>query len=85
VHGSRRWLKDQGGCLIPEQVLLSAVPGQPPLSRWSAQIDSQLMCQRRASAATLQAYLVCIVSKPPDQNPARPSSPMGDRPVGAKS
>jgi hypothetical protein len=25
--------------VMPEQVLLSTVPGQPPLSRWIAQMD----------------------------------------------
>jgi hypothetical protein len=28
---------------MPEHVLLSRVPGHPPLSRWIAQIDSRFM------------------------------------------
>jgi hypothetical protein len=43
VNGSNRWLKSHVFCTIPEQVLLSRVPGQPPLSRWMAQIDSRFM------------------------------------------
>jgi len=31
VNGSSKWLKSHGFCTIPEQVLLSVVPGQPPL------------------------------------------------------
>jgi hypothetical protein len=37
------WLKSQVFWVMPEQVLLSTVPGQPPLSRWIAQIDSKFM------------------------------------------
>jgi hypothetical protein len=37
------WLKSQVFRVIPEQVLLSRVPGQPPLSRWIAQIDRKFM------------------------------------------
>jgi hypothetical protein len=43
VNGLSRWLKSQGFCVMPEQVLLSRVPGQPPLSRWIAQIDRKFM------------------------------------------
>ena len=43
VKGSSRWLKSQVPCVMPEQVLLSRVPGHPPLSRWIAQIDSRFM------------------------------------------
>jgi hypothetical protein len=43
VNGLSRWLKSQGFCVMPEQVLLSRVPGQPPLSRWIAQIDRRFM------------------------------------------
>ena len=43
VNGSRMWLKSQVFCVIPEHVLLSTVPGQPPLSRWIAQIDRTFM------------------------------------------
>lgn len=48
VNGSSRWLKAQVPCLMPEQVLLSAAPRQPPLSRWIAQIDRKFI--RCASA-----------------------------------
>jgi hypothetical protein len=37
------WLKSQVFWVIPEQVLLSGVPGQPPLSRWIAQMDRKFM------------------------------------------
>src|SRR5438128_2093996 len=43
VKGSSRWLKSQVFCVMPEQVFESVCPGQPPLSRWIAQIDSVLM------------------------------------------
>ncbi len=43
MNGSRMWLKSQVFCVMPEQVLLSTVPGQPPLSRWIAQIDRKFM------------------------------------------
>ncbi len=43
VNGSSRWLKSQVFCVLPEHVLLSLVPGQPPLSRWIAQIDRKFM------------------------------------------
>src|SRR5215469_17586727 len=43
VNGSRMWLKSHVFCVMPEQVLLSTVPGQPPLSRWIAQIDKKFM------------------------------------------
>src|SRR5690348_7293693 len=43
VNGSSRWLKSQVFWVMPEQVLLSRVPGQPPLSRWIAQIDRKFM------------------------------------------
>ena len=34
------WLKSQVLWVMPEQVLLSTVPGQPPLSRWIAQANN---------------------------------------------
>ena len=43
VNGSSMWLKSQVFWVMPEQVLLSTVPGQPPLSRWIAQIDRKFM------------------------------------------
>ncbi len=43
VNGSRMWLKSQVFCVMPEQVLLLTVPGQPPLSRWIAQLDRKFM------------------------------------------
>jgi hypothetical protein len=43
VNGSSMWLKSQVFWVMPEHVLLSAVPGQPPLSRWIAQIDRKFM------------------------------------------
>ncbi len=43
VKGSRMWLKSQVFWVMPEQVLLSTLPGQPPLSRWIAQIDRKFM------------------------------------------
>ena len=43
MNGSRMWLKSQVFCVIPEQVLLSTAPGQPPLSRWIAQMDRKFM------------------------------------------
>ena len=43
VNGSSRWLNAQAFCSIPEQVLLSNAPGQPPLSRWIAQIDRKFI------------------------------------------
>src|SRR2546425_8484927 len=43
VNGSSRWEKSQVFCTMPEQELLSLVPGQPPLSRSIAQIDRKFM------------------------------------------
>ena len=43
VNGSKVWLKSQVDWAIPEQVSLPPVPGQPPLSRSSAQKDSSPM------------------------------------------
>src|SRR5258708_5647351 len=43
VGGSTRWLRAQVFCTIPEQVFLSLVPGQAPLSRWIAQMDRKFM------------------------------------------
>jgi hypothetical protein len=43
VYGSRMWLKSQGFWTIPEQLFESVAPGQPPLSRWIAHIESVLM------------------------------------------
>jgi hypothetical protein len=43
VNDSSRWLKAQAFCLIPEQVLLSNAPGQPPLSRSIAHIDRKFI------------------------------------------
>ena len=43
VNGSSKWLNAQAFCLIPEQVLLSNAPGQPPLSRWMPQIDRKFI------------------------------------------
>jgi len=43
LNGSSRWLKSQVFWVMPEQVLLSRVPGQPPLSRWIAQMDSRFI------------------------------------------
>ena len=40
VNGSRMWLKSQVFCTIPEQLFEPVTPGDPPLSRWIAQIDS---------------------------------------------
>jgi hypothetical protein len=40
--GSWMWLKSQVFRVVPEQVLLSALPGQPPLSRRIARIDRKL-------------------------------------------
>jgi hypothetical protein len=39
VKPSNTWLNAHVGCLIPEQELLSMAPGQPPLSRWIAQME----------------------------------------------
>lgn len=43
MNGWSMWLKSQVFCVMPEQVLLSVLPGQPPLSRWIAQIDRKFM------------------------------------------
>jgi len=40
VRGSKVWLKYQAGWVRPEQLPAPLVPGQPPLSRCSAQKDS---------------------------------------------
>lgn len=42
LNGFSTWLKSQGFWMIPEQLLEPVVPGQPPLSRWTAQIDNVL-------------------------------------------
>src|SRR5579859_5234472 len=55
VKGSKRWLNAQAGCLMPEQWLLSIVPGQPPLSRWMAQIESSGSLCAVANLPTLLA------------------------------
>ena len=45
----------QVGCLIPEQELLSMVPGQPPLSRWIAQMEISGSPWDRAKLAIARA------------------------------
>ena len=40
VNGSKAWLKNHVGWVMPEQLPGPLVPGQPPLSRSSAQNDS---------------------------------------------
>src|SRR5262249_4216979 len=62
VNGSSRWLTAQGACLMPEQVLLSMAPGQPPLSRWSAQIDTKSMCFERANFMMALASAGLVIS-----------------------
>jgi hypothetical protein len=49
---SSRWLKSQLFWAMPEQVLAPTVPGQPPLSRWMAQIDSSARPCERAKVST---------------------------------
>jgi len=39
VQRSKTWLNAQVAWLMPEQELLSMAPGQPPLSRWIAQME----------------------------------------------
>lgn len=46
--------------MIPEQVLLSRVPGQPPLSRWMAQTDKKFMLLARAKSSIVCASLRCV-------------------------
>lgn len=48
MKNSNTWLKNQVGCVIPEHVPAPLVPGQPPLSRYRAQIDSVPMPIRSA-------------------------------------
>jgi len=36
-------LKSQVPCVMPEHVVLSTVPGPPPLSRWIAQMDGKFL------------------------------------------
>ena len=42
VKGFSTWLKSQVFCTMPEQLFDPVFPGQPPLSRWTAQIDRVL-------------------------------------------
>jgi hypothetical protein len=50
VNGFSTWLKSHVFCVIPEQLLEPVFPGQPPLSRWTAQIDRVLNALALASA-----------------------------------
>jgi len=56
------WLNAQAGCLMPEHELLSMVPGQPPLSRWIAQIEISGRPWDRAKAATVCASFRHVTS-----------------------
>jgi hypothetical protein len=55
VNGSSKWLKSQVFCTMPEQVLSSRSPGQPPLSRWIAQSDRKFMPFCWAKVSTVWA------------------------------
>src|SRR6266567_2104278 len=65
VNGWNVWLNCHVDCAIPEQVLLPAVPTQPPLSRWTAHMDSELMPLETAQFSTVVASLVVKVSAAP--------------------
>ena len=47
---------------MPEQVLLSMAPGQPPLSRWSAQIDRKSIPCARANFMMVLALAGLVIS-----------------------
>src|SRR5262249_58207580 len=63
VNGSSRWLKSHMFCAIPEHVMLSVEPGQPPLSRWIAQTDRKFMfcCWAKSSIVCVSAREVTSV------------------------
>src|SRR3954452_9018855 len=62
VKGSRAGLKSHGFWAIPEQALAPPLPGQPPLSRWIAQIDNVFTPLERANASTLFASATVVTS-----------------------
>ncbi len=69
-NSSHTWLKNQVGCVIPEQVPAPLVPGQPPLSRCSAQNDSVPIPIRSAhSKSAIACALVNVSSGPKSSMP----------------
>src|SRR5438094_6614218 len=42
VNGFRTWLNAHVSWTMPEQLFEPVLPGQPPLSRWTAEIESVL-------------------------------------------
>jgi hypothetical protein len=69
MNGSKVWLKYQVGWEMPEQVSDPAVPGQPPLSRCSAQKETVLIplllaqSPRRFSGGTPARHLALFRRK----------------------
>ncbi len=59
------WLNRQRDWANPEQLSLPPVPGQPPLSRWSAQKDSSAKCFALAQRFTAFASATVKVSEDP--------------------
>src|SRR6202044_379725 len=62
VNDSIRWLKAQLSWEMPEHVLLSTEPGQPPLSRWIAQMDSRPSEWSRAKLRICRALESSVTS-----------------------
>ena len=56
------WVKSQVFWVMPEQVFLSRLPGQPPLSRWIAQIESVDTLEAYRNRGVARAFLAAAIT-----------------------
>ncbi|HUY44330.1 MAG TPA: hypothetical protein VMV92_01185 [Streptosporangiaceae bacterium] len=71
MKGSKVWLDCHVASVIPEQLSLPPVPGQPPLSLSSAQNDNSARCVAAAQCSIVVASAVVKISGGPKSSKPR--------------